>query len=593
MPTISEMPATPTPPAPIQQKREVDERGRIKPAVKLKKKDEPPAKLTEAPEVQRPVIYPEEVAEICKGANAITERDADIILDWVTESQYQARQMKRNPGTEAGQWTYGDVYMLRDNENNKVRCLNNLDNRPFDERWCNGLTQTILKFQWAGTITISELVEYVYGKSGMEAWTSPDGKQYQIGDMIQLSAGTINGSSIGLSRTGRVESGQHSLCALKKACQIYRAAPKGTYPEWDEYLAKYGDRHDWGPNGLPGPVIETILVKGLSEDRRVLMTVDNCKPRSEADVFYTSDIFVKLRDLPAKRQEMSRMLATCVDMFWKRTKRQGYKTHTEVMQMVQDHPKLIKAVEHLFQENVDVRRNAEGKLVGGYHISNLGLSAGQAACMCYLMGCSASDGDEYRNGKPAPREKGLDWSRWDKAKQFWSMIGDDVGFEPVRRALLTKVINDPSTDEGTITLGGGLMQRSKLTILAKAWEVFCDEGRQFTELDLKEGGCLFLHYVPARSESVKQADGTIKVINSPAELIEDAADFGGIDVPEKSGEEAGSNKPMTEEQMMAEREAILKQREAEAAEKNKQARSEQSAQPVAPKPIKPGVKLKL
>lgn len=583
------MPENPTPSPPIQ-KREVDERGRMKSAPKPKKKDASSAiaKPVESSEVQRPVIYPEERAEICKGANAITERDADVILDWLTEKQYQARMMARNPGTEAGNWTYGDVYMLRDAENNKVRCLNNLDNRPFDERWCNGLTQTLLKFQWAGAITIQDMVQYVYGKTGMEPWTSPDGKVHNVGDLIEMSAGTINGSSIGLSRTGRVESGQHSLCALKKANQLYRAAPKGTYPEWDEYLAKHGDRHDWGPNGTPGPVLETILVTGLSEDRRVLMTVDNCKPRSEADVFYTSDIFVKLRDLPAKRQEMSRMLASCVDMFWKRTARKGYKTHTEVMQMVQDHGKLIKAVEHLFQENAEVRRTAEGKLVGGYLITNLGLSAGQAACLCYLMGCSASDGDEYRNGKPAPREKELDWSRWDKAKQFWSMIGGDAGFEPVRRALLTKIIGGNETE---ITLAGGLAQRSKLALLAKAWEVFHKEGRQFTELDLAEGGCLFLHYTPARSENVKQSDGTVKIVNFAAELVEDAADFGGIDVPEKSGDDVGITKPMTEEQMAEEREAVLKQREKDAVEKSNQARAQQSPQPIAAKTSK--VKLQL
>lgn len=565
-----------------------------KPKKKAASAAAPTEEVQKAPK-GRPVIYPEVRAEVCHGANAITEADADTILDWVPESEFQRRKQKEQPGTEANAWTYGDVYMLRDASTTtdkgvpngeKVRCLNNLDNRPFDERWSLGLTQTILKFQWAGTITISDVIQQVYGQPdvGMQPWTAPDGKTYQIGDLIEMSAGTINGSSIGLSRTGRVESGQHSLCALKRACQMYRNAPKGTYPEWDEYLSKHADRHNFGKYA-PGPVIETILVTGLSEDRRVLMTVDNCKQRTEADVFYTSDIFVKLRGNPGKRQEMSRMMAACVDLFWKRTDRKGYKTHSEVMQMVVDHPKLIKAVEHLFTENSEALRNDDGKVIGGNLISHLGLSAGQAACLCYLMGCSASDGDEYRNGKPAPKEKKLDWSRWDKSKEFWAMIGSHEGMEPLRRALLTKIISGGDVGEDGIELSGGLAQRSKLCLLAKAWKTFAEERTRFTELDLQEGGCLHLRYSPASSKTVKQADGSDKVIESQAELLEDPADFGGIDVPQR-GDTDGETKPKTKEELEREKEEIRKRRFEEQNEKIRQMRLSQNAVPV----VMPGSK---
>ena len=544
MPSISTMPtATPAKPAerPLAQM----------PATLPASSNGTPAKQVQPqpPEKVRPVIYPEERAEICKGANALVERDIDVILGWMTEQQYQARMMAEVPGTEAGAWTFGKgpdaVYLLVDAEGNKVRCLNNLDNRPFDERWCKGLAQTILKFQWAGSITITELAEFVYGKKGMKPWTSPDGKVYQVGDLVQMSAGTINGSSMSISRTGRVESGQHSGCALKLANQMYRAAPRGTYPEWDAYLEKHSTRHDW-KGGVPGPVLETILVTGLSEDRRVLMTVDNCKPRSTMDVLYTSEIFQKHREQPAKRQELSRMLAACGSFFWKRTKRQGYETHAEFMQMVQDHPKLIKCVEHLFAENADGTKQVGGKKTGGYLISNLGLSAGQAACLCYLMGCSASDGDAYRNGKPAPREKGLDWSRWDRAKDFWSLIGGHDGFKPVRDIMQQKLVH---VGGDVVELSGGLGQASKLAVLAKAWAVWHTEGRQFTDLDVAEGGCLHLHYTAARTEQVGD-----KVVEHPASLVEDAADFGGVDVPR---DDQADDAPPTASELEAAKEQAL------------------------------------
>jgi hypothetical protein len=50
-------------------------------------------------------------------------------------------------------------------------------------------------------------------------------------------------------------------------------SPRGTYPEWDKFLETYQPKSGWKDRG-PAPVIETILVTGISEDRRVLMTVE-------------------------------------------------------------------------------------------------------------------------------------------------------------------------------------------------------------------------------------------------------------------------------------------------------------------------------
>lgn len=537
-----------------------------------------PADETPKPSTDRPVVYPVVRAEVCMGSNALTEKHAEVILWWTTEQQFQSMGMAQNEGMEAGAFAFKDNYMLTDEEGNKIRCLNNLDNRPFDEKWSRGLAHSLLTFGWAGSITVGGEAEYVYGKPNMRGtanspvpWIAPDGKTYNVGDLVKMPAGTINGSSICLSLTARVESGQHSLVGLKLANQMYHAATTvhgvaekdfledadgnaATYPHWDRYLAANADKHSWGTDSfgnpmLPGPVLETILVVGLSEDQRVLRTVDEVKPRSPLDLFYTSPIFQAERDRPRKREEMSRMMAAATDLFWQRSGRQGYRTNGELMDMVMAHPRLIKCVEHLFTLNDDGKAEG-GKAKPGKLISVLGLSAGRSACLMYLMGSSTSDGDEYRNGRPSPKERGLDWTLWDTAKEFWRQLAgvklntksewvkdDDDGFGPVRQALILK---EAIAEGHAVDLTGGLAAKSKLCVLARAWAVWVVEGRQFTELDLAPGGCLHLRYTPASEDVV---DG--RVVDVPAALVEDAADFGGIDVPGKE-EQDGTQAPVVD-----------------------------------------------
>lgn len=428
-----------------------------KPAKQKKPKDVKPKEEPQAAQ-ERPIVYPTVEAKVYAGEDAITADLAkQVLLNWETEKEFQLRSIAENPGTKPEQWAFAD-FLLVDEDGQKVNCWNNLDNRPFDLNWCRGLAQTILNGQWAGPTTVP--------------------------------GGTVNGSTVVISQTGKVESGQHSLVALVLAWQTWWKNKKA-WPFWEDFAN--------------GPVIETIVVTGVSEDRRVMSSIDNCKPRSVSDVFYTSDLFRKL--VSADRKHCSRMLAAAVDLLWKRTDTKGYKTNSEVVPFVDRHGKLIKAIDHLFVEDC---------AADGRKISNLKLSSGQCAALCYLMGCSTSDGDAYRNGFP-PQEKGLDWSNWDKAKQFFALLGGSNEMEPVRKALLSLQGSDP-TDEQNLGMGGRLPE--KLAILAKAAAVFFgDNPRPITDEDVK------LNYNTLDDKGAKLPDGQIKLL--------DAADFGGIDVPEK------------------------------------------------------------
>ncbi len=431
-------------------------------------------------------------------------------LGWETEKEFQARKMKEVPGSKPEVWVFGDVFHCKDVSGQKVRTNCNANNRPFDEGWCEELIHTVLHGQWAGPHTIP--------------------------------GETVNGETIRISRYGRVLSGQHSMtgCILadewlhKSRAEIGLDAANAKFPTWANHNHVF---------------IETVVIKGMSEDPRVLMTVDYVKPRSVADVFYTSDVF---RDSnPTERKELCRMLALATDLLWTRTDAQGYRTHPEVVGFLERHKRLLECVTHIHQEN-----RAEKIIV------KLRLSPGQCSALCYLMsaaGTSDEDSDAYRNMEP-PTEKGIDFSLQDRAQDFWTLLGSGPDFLPVRLALGKLVDSDP-TSADNLGLGGRMSE--KMAILAGAWERFRDHpaaaGPPFSNDDLGPDGCLCPTYSDLDDQGNKLPDGQIKLLDVP--------DFHGIDCPEvvvKSGKRGRSGTPLppppTKEEIERATEEALKRR---------------------------------
>lgn len=399
-------------------------------------------------------------------------------LGWETEEEYKVRMVKENPNTKPDHWLYGEVFHCRDTGKNKVRTENNANNRPFDETWCNNVIQMVLRGQWAGPLTIP--------------------------------GETINGETVRISKYGQVLSGQHQWTAgiladeyLQNArAQLGVEATDEKYPIW---------------KGHDHIVLETVVITGLSDDPRVLMTIDYNKPRTAADVFYTSEVFKNCTS--QERKELCRMLAAAVDLLWTRTDAKGYRTHPELIGFLERHKTLLKCVEHIFTEN---------GAAGGRKISKHYLSAGQCAAMLYLMGCSSQKttdiSDEYRNQTP-PTEKVLDWEYYDRAEDFWVYFASSEEFSTVRTAL-NRLMDSESTNEDNLGLGGRLPE--KLAIISAAWEHFKDfpatAGSPFTEEDLIDGGLLSLSYNDLDDKGKKLPDGKIKLLS--------IADFYGIDCPQ-------------------------------------------------------------
>lgn len=451
------------------------------------------------------------------GRGPLMPEEWKVLLGWETESQYQNRMVAENGG-KAEQYQYKDDYHCMNMKGEKVRCRNNSNNRPFDMNWCKALLFTTLQGLWAGPHTIP--------------------------------GETVNGETVRIGRHGIVLSGQHQGTAAILA---------------DEVLLMERGRADYDPvhprfpfwNGHEHPFIETIVVTGLSEDERVLRTIDYVKPRTAADMLYTMPLF---RDNTApERREMTRMLASAVDMLWERTRAKGYRTHPEIVGFLERHTRLLEMVSHLFIEN-----SAKGA-DGGRRISKLRLSPGECAAMAYLMACSGNRewtdeeleeyAEKYHREVP-PNEKGLDWSMWDKASEFWTRLSGGRTFTPVRAALGRLIDSTPDSEDNQ---GLGGRAGEKLAILSKAWKVWAehpgingddgDAGPPFTTVhnqdgtysypDLKEGGSLHLSYTDISAPKITKSGKFIPGERMPNGQVrlEDmhTADFGGIDCPKVSG----------------------------------------------------------
>ncbi len=382
----------------------------------------------------RPVEYPVITVNgvpIPDKALIIDEQRAKDLLGWETEADCAKRLTAADPKLKAARIQYGDNFLLFDLAKNKVRCERNSHNRPFDETHCDRLSQDIL-----------------------------DG-HYQL-----------NGETIIINLYADLDSGQHRLIGLVKACEKWRASPKGTYPAWPD----------------SPPVIRSLVVCGTSADPAVLRTIDNVKPRSLTDVFYTSPLFAKLN--PPERKECSRMMDYAVDLLWKRLGMDSiggqkvFQTHSTSIEFADTHPRIQQAIKHVFEENKE-----------GRAISSLRISAGHAAAMQYLMAASGNDDAAETYLASYPRtEKQLDLGLWEKAEEFITELaavdreedadGNIVGFTGELAPVVESLVNlvDPDGEDGA--MGRNI---EKLATLTLGWIAWRDKGKiEHADLDLTD-----------------------------------------------------------------------------------------------------------
>lgn len=314
--------------------------------------------------------------------------------------------------------SFGDDYLFVDVEGNKVRCLNNSKNRPFTLPTSEEYAQTTLCKQWAG----------------------PSG-----------NGGSINGETIIISKYGNVLSGQHRLIGVGLAKQMW-----------------FKDNNRWGELWKTEPCIDSLVVFGVDEDPETVRTLDNVRKRTLADVLYTENLFATAKR--AEKVEMTKMLEAAMKRIWSRAGMgddawSPYMTHGLAVDWITKHPRLAEAV-----ATIQEISRGDSKL-RDY------LSKGFASAMLYLMGASATDGDVYHNKRKEMEasEKFVDFSMWEKAVKFWSLLGA-VKVKPEMQKLVfaSRPVEGDTADEYTGVVFGkeGGTTDQRIGTLIRAWERF-------------------------------------------------------------------------------------------------------------------------
>lgn len=429
-----------------------------------------------AAKADRPVVWEHiEFGQCWAGGKdgPITAASAKAILGWESEAEYVARvsagMTEKDRAKLNVSWPdVGDTVvgvdgrktrvLLLDENGQKIVCWNNPRNRPFTEGHARALCQDILKRVWAGPTNFP-------------------------GETINGQAGVI------VSRQGEVINGNHSLVGLVLAEQLWNGVRQGAF--W----------HGLWPTE---PVLETLVVYGISEDPRVIRTVDDTRPRNYGDVVYTSDIFAKL-DASAKL-ECSRAMKSAVKLLWHRTgagkisSYTRYQTNAELDEFVSRHKRIVDCVKIIHDLNK----------TRAYSFMRLA-SPGDLAALLYLMGASQTNVDDYATVEPPPSDKKVNWANWDRAKAFWEELAkSNRQFD--------------ADDKRVVGWKGG-----KLSAVPEAIAALHDEGNARSAEKYAILALAWARWVA--KEDVEPAD--LKLRWNDAGKLLNPADFAGIDDPSK------------------------------------------------------------
>lgn len=302
-------------------------------------------------------------------------------------------QMKELMGwqEETDDVKFGDNYLFEDLQGRKIRMANNIANRPLYFPNMEGLKQEKLQNRWG-----------------------------------------FNGEPIIIGKTGIVLNGQHT-------------GPAFILAEQERTIGS--DAEHWQTIHPEELTLEKVIVFGVDESDRVVNTMDTAKPRTLADAIYRSEFFAKMKS--GDRKTAARMADYAIRMLWHRTGAgldafAPRRTHAESLDFLARHPRLLKAVKHVMEEDGD-------RKISKY------LSPGYAAALHYLMGCCESNPEKYDKDR---REQKLVWTTWDHAQEFWTLLASGDDMKELRLGLGRLV--DPDT------LGGGSVAE-KMAMIIKAW----------------------------------------------------------------------------------------------------------------------------
>lgn len=245
-----------------------------------------------------------------------------------------------------------------------------------------------------------------------------------------------NGESLIIGKSAFVLNGQHQMIAFCLAVQ-----------EWNLY------QEDWSDVWPTEPTLEKLVVFGIEEDDATVNSMDTAKPRSLVEVIERSEVFASMKN--AERKECAKITDHAVRLLWHRlgVKLDAFaprRTHSEAMDFIGHHPKLLECVKHIFEEN------SEQKIVDV-------ITPGYAAALMYLMATSSSDPLKYHDADIFS-EANANLENYDKAADFFVLIsGEAKEMAAIREYTLSLKIDGLDTRD------------AKMALLCKAWTLFIQE----------------------------------------------------------------------------------------------------------------------
>lgn len=308
---------------------------------------------------------------------------------------------------------FGDDFKFKDKEGTKIRLDNCETNRPFRKGLALTYANDILRNKWA-----------------------------------------FNGETIVFDVRNNCQSGQHRLCGFIMAEQIRKASPK----IWADY----------GSRGVL--TIECIVIHGISDEDAVVDTLDIGQKRSLGDVIFRNRRFDEYDE--NEQKVLANVLGNAVRVVWLCIGGQTVTSapkllHSVALDLVEEHPRLLECVEHIFSED-----GGADKLIRS------SISLGNAAGLMYLMAASKTKTAKYdEDGASA-----LDSSLWEKAETFWKSLaqgGDDIKKgHPIftLKAFLTGQ-----------SASGGYERDEILAAVKLAWVAYIEDKKLAGVADLKPG----------------------------------------------------------------------------------------------------------
>ena len=192
---------------------------------------------------------------------------------------------------------FGNDYLFKDIDGNKIRCVNNLTNRPFDDGLARDWMFEILRGKWK-----------------------------------------LNGETMIIDKMAMIHDGQHRLVGLV----------------WAEQT-RLKNREDWTEYWRQECFVETVVVVGVEHDDDTINTINTGKSRTLSDVLYRTEHFKSYT--VKERKKIAKACDFAIKLVYRRTGAADYShlngklPHSESLEFLDQHPSILDCVKFIWDEN--------------------------------------------------------------------------------------------------------------------------------------------------------------------------------------------------------------------------------------------------